>query len=282
MASQPGLRIGDLAAGSGVNEATLRMWETRHGFPAPQRLKSGHRRYTQRDLEAVRAVVRARAEGLSLAGAIERARRLVAEQAPSVYALLRERFPALQPYVLGKPSMLRLSRALEDECALRAQRPVVFGSFQQERLYRASEARWRDLTRTAELAIVFADFDRLRRPRGAPVEVPLESSAELRREWVIVFDAPNVAACLAGWERPRGAARERFFETVWTVERRVARHAARVFADLAARADAALVDGMRERLADEPVPVPDDVPTAVAVASRMVVYAAGEERQGPA
>ena len=277
MAPVTGLSIGDLAAGSGVNEATLRMWESRHGFPVPQRLQSGHRRYSERDLEAVRSVVRARAEGLSLAGAIERARRLVAEQAPSVYGALRERFPELHPYVFGKHALLRLSRALEDECALRARRPVVFGAFQRVRFYRESEPRWRELARTAELAIVFADFERARRPRHAPAEVPLERSAELRREWVIVFDAPNVAACLAGWERPVGTSRERLFETVWTVERGVARHAARVCADLAAQANPALVEGVRERLADEPVPAPEDVRTAVAVASRMVVYATGED-----
>jgi MerR family transcriptional regulator, light-induced transcriptional regulator len=277
MASAAGLSIGDLAAATGVNEATLRMWETRHGFPVPQRLRSGHRRYTERDAEAVRSVVRARSAGLSLAGAIERARRLAAEQAPSVYGALRDRFPELQPYVLRKHALLRLSRALEDECTLRARRPDVFACFQEERFYRQSERRWRELARTAELTIVFADFSRARRPRNAPAEVPLETTAELRREWIIVFDAPNVAACLVAWERPEGASGERLFETIWTVERTVARHAARVCADLAARVDPALVEGVRERLADEPSPVPEDVRTAVAVASRVVVYATGED-----
>ena len=278
MASATGLSIGDLAAGSGVNEATLRMWESRHGFPVPQRLDSGHRRYSERDLEAVRSVVRARAEGLSLASAIERARQLLSEQAPSVYAALRDAFPELRPYVLSKRSVLRLSHALEDECALRARRPVVFGAFQEERFYRASERRWRELARTAELAIVFADFDRLRRPARAPAEVPLDTAAELLREWVVVFDAPNVAACLAAWERPAGGEGERLFEAIWTVERAVVRHAARVCADLAAQQDPALVEDVRERLADAPVPAPDDVRAAVAVASRMVVYATGEDR----
>lgn len=277
MATATSLSIGDLAAESGVSEATLRMWESRHGFPVPERLPSGHRRYTEHDLEAVRSVLRARAEGLSLAGAIERARRLATEQAPSVYAALRERFPELQPYVFGKDTVLRLTRALEDECALRARRPVVFGGFQRERFYRESETRWRELARTAELAVVFADFDRARRPRRAPAEVPLERAAELRREWVIVFDAPNIAACLVAWERPTGGSGRRVFETVWTVERAVARHAARTCADLAAHTDPALVAAVRERLADEPVAAAEDVRTAVAVAGRMVVYATGED-----
>jgi DNA-binding transcriptional MerR regulator len=271
------LSIGDLAARSGVNEATLRMWETRHGFPVPQRRESGHRRYSEQDLDAVLSVVRARAEGLSLAGAIDRARRLALEQTPSVFSALREAFPELQPYVLGKRSLLQLSRALEDECALRARRPVLFGGFQQERFYRASEPRWRELSRTAELAIVFADFARLRRPKHAPAEVPLGPGAELRREWVIVFDAPNIAGCLAAWERPATGSRGRVFETIWTVERAVVRHAARVCADLAAQTNPDLVEGVREQLADEPAPAPDDVRNAVAVASRMVIYATGED-----
>jgi DICT domain-containing protein len=273
----PDLSIGDLAARSGINEATLRMWETRHGFPVPQRRESGHRRYSEQDLDAVLSVVRARAEGLSLAGAIERARRLALEQTPSVFSALREAFPELHPYVLGKRSLLQLSRALEDECALRARRPVLFGAFQRERFYRASEPRWRELARTAELAIVFADFARPRRPKHAPAEVPLGPGAELRREWVIVFDAPNIAGCLAAWERPATDSRGRVFETIWTVERAVVRHAARVCADLAAQTNADLVEGVREQLADEPAPAPGDVRNAVAVASRMVIYATGED-----
>jgi DICT domain-containing protein len=273
----PDLSIGDLAARSGINEATLRMWETRHGFPVPQRRESGHRRYSEQDLDAVLSVVRARAEGLSLAGAIERARRLALEQTPSVFSALREAFPELHPYVLGKRSLLQLSRALEDECALRARRPVLFGAFQRERFYRASEPRWRELARTAELAIVFADFARPRRPKHAPAEVPLGPGAELRREWVIVFDAPNIAGCLAAWERPATASRGRVFEAIWTVERAVVRHAARVCADLAAQTSADLVEGVREQLADEPAPAPGDVRNAVAVASRMVIYATGED-----
>jgi MerR family transcriptional regulator, light-induced transcriptional regulator len=276
MASGTGLSIGELAAASGVRDATLRMWESRHGFPLPTRLGSGHRRYDAADLESVRSIVRARAEGLSLASAIERARRLVEGQAPSVYGAIRDRFPELDPYVLGKPALLRLSRALEDEVALSAQRPVIFGAFQRERHYRESEPRWRELARSSELAIVFADFARSRRPRHAPAELPLARSAELHREWVIVFDSPNIAACLAAWERPSAPSTARRFETIWTVDRRVARHAAHVCCELAAQADPALVEGVRERLADEPRPVAEDVATAVAVASRMVVYAADD------
>jgi DICT domain-containing protein/predicted DNA-binding transcriptional regulator AlpA len=278
MPTAPTLTIRQIADQSGINEATLRMWESRHGFPHPERLASGHRRYSERDLDAVRSVVRARAEGLSLASAIERARRLEEEPDPSVFGALRERFPQLQPFVLPKRVLIRLSHALEDECCLRARRPVLFASFQHERFYRAAEERWREISRTADTAIVFADFAKLRRPRGAPVEVPLAATDELMREWVIVCDAPDIAACLVAWERPRGRGQPRRFEAIWTVERDVVRHAARACADLAARVDPDLAAGVRERLAGPAVEGDGEVRHAVALATRMVFYALEGER----
>jgi DNA-binding transcriptional MerR regulator len=268
-----GLSIREIAAASGVNEATLRMWETRHGFPTPRRLPSGHRRYSERDVEAVRSVLRARAEGLSLVTAIERARRLGEQRVPSVYAAIRERFPELDPHEMPKRALIKLSRALEDECALRAHRPILFGSFQHQRFYRAVEDRWRELSRTAELTIVFADFGSRRGRAKRPVRVPLDPADELMREWMVVCDAPNMAACLIGWERPPSRG-ERIFEAVWTVERPIVRAAARICADLAARTEPGLVAGIRERLADTPAVDESDLRNAVSLASRMVHYAA--------
>ena len=51
------------------------MWERRHGFPEPERLPKGHRRYSKRDIELVRRVASERAAGVSLPLAIERATR---------------------------------------------------------------------------------------------------------------------------------------------------------------------------------------------------------------
>ena len=62
-----GLAMGDLVGRTGVPEGTLRMWERRHGFPVPERLPSGHRRYRESDVELVLRVVRLRETGLSLA-----------------------------------------------------------------------------------------------------------------------------------------------------------------------------------------------------------------------
>ena len=45
-----GLRIRDVVERTGVGEATLRAWEQRYGFPEPERLPSGHRRYRESDV----------------------------------------------------------------------------------------------------------------------------------------------------------------------------------------------------------------------------------------
>jgi DNA-binding transcriptional MerR regulator len=272
----PRLSIRELAAGSGVSEGTLRMWESRHGFPEPQRLPSGHRRYTERDVERVRAVVRARDEGLSLPRAIERARRLDEEGRPSVFGALRERFPELHPHPLPKPVLVRLSHAIEDECAVREPRSLLFGGFQDERFYRASEPRWRELTRTAERAIVFAGFGRTSRPRGGPLEVALAPSDVLMREWVVVCDGPRSGACLAGRQLPAsGRGDQPWFETLWTVDRAVVREASRVCRDLAARSAPEDVEDLRERLADTPPPADADARAAMELSTRMILYAVG-------
>jgi MerR family transcriptional regulator, light-induced transcriptional regulator len=239
------LTIGDLVERTGVSEGTLRMWERRHGFPAPERLPSGHRRYREADVELVQQIVRERAAGLSLPAAIARARDSAPPFEASIFAGLRRHRPELQPIRLRKPLLLALSRAIEDESCARAERPLLFGSFQRERFYRQSERRWREFARTAELAVVFADFARARRPAGAPVELPVEREAPLNREWAVVCEAPGHAVCLAGVELPsprrrRDEARE--FEVIWSVEPDVVRAASEICLGLARHAGEGLAD----------------------------------------
>lgn len=263
----------EMSARSGVSEATLRMWELRHGFPKPQRRSSGHRRYSELDLTRVRAVIRARDTGLSLQAAIELASGQEEEQPPSVYAALRQRFPTLEAQLLPKRAVLAMSRAIEDECLARAERPVLFGCFQRERFYRESESRWLELARTAERAVVLADFARVRRPRNAPVEVPIRAGEPLAREWAIVCESPSFAACLTGWERPGEAYGQRVFETTWTVEAQVVRLAAQVCWRLATQAGPGLLDDLRERLYDTPVSRELELLSAIQLSTRMVRYA---------
>ncbi|MFL5860804.1 MAG: DICT sensory domain-containing protein [Solirubrobacteraceae bacterium] len=268
------LSIGELAARTGVGEGTLRMWEARHDFPAPQRLPSGHRRYSPRELERVASVRRAREEGLSLAVAIERVRRLEAEPRPSVYGAIRDRFDHLHPQLLPKPALMWLSHAIEDECCSRAARPLLFACFQQERFYRQAEGRWRTLAATAERAVVLADFRQVRRPKHAAAEVPIAQTDPLMREWVVVCEAGQHSACMIAWERPMAQAATRVFETIWSVETEVVREAARVCCDLIARRAADLVADLRNRLADQPAATSSaQARGAVALASRILAYA---------
>jgi DNA-binding transcriptional MerR regulator len=236
--------IGDVVRRTGVAEGTLRMWERRHGFPSPSRLASGHRRYSEGDLQAVQRVVAERAAGITLAVAIERAT-CPTPLAPSLFAWLRHNHPELDSQLLQRPSMLALSQAIEDESLARAERPLLFACFQRERAYREQEARWRKLARGAELTCVFADFPRARRPRGGPTDVPTAVSSPLVREWAVVCDAPGYGVCLSGWEKPPARRRPgaSSFEALWTVEPEIVRGAARVCAALAA-------DGLGELSAD--------------------------------
>ena len=254
MSMQPagqGLGIGEVVERTGVAEATLRMWERRYGFPAPERLASGHRRYSEHEVELIRGVAAKRAAGLALPVAVAQARSEGSQPATSVYAALRRQRPDLEPRVLLKPMMLALSHAIEDEALARAEQLMVFGSFQRERFYRQAQMRWRELSRTAELAVVFADFARLRTPRRAPAEVPVPREHPLNREWALVCEGQDFALCLAGWEPPESGQVPdgmRRFEAIWSVEPDVVREASRICCAIAAARRPGIAEAGRARL----------------------------------
>jgi MerR family transcriptional regulator, light-induced transcriptional regulator len=275
-ASAIGLGIGEVVERTGVAEATLRMWERRYGFPVPERLASGHRRYSDSEIELIRAVVAKRAAGLALPVAIEQARSEGSQPATSVYAALRRRRGDLEPRVLVKPMMLALSHAIEDEALARAERLMAFGSFQRERFYRQAQLRWRELARTADVAVVFADFARLRAPRGAPVEIPVPRDHPLNREWALVCEGQDFALCLTGWEPPESVQRPdgmRRFEAIWSVEPEVVREALRICCAIAAAKRPAVADAARARLEAPLSAAPESqLRLASAVTARMLSH----------
>jgi DICT domain-containing protein len=269
------LTIREVARRTGVPEGTLRMWETRYGFPVPERLPSGHRRYSEDDVQRVQQVSRDREAGMSMPAAIERARQIASEPEPSIFAGVRRRRPDLLPYLLAKRTLIGLSHAIEDECAARAERPVLFGSFQRERFYRDAEPRWRELARTSEAAVVFADFAKARTPANAPAELPIARQDPLGREWSLICDASGYAAFLAAWERPgqeRVPDLERRFETVWSVEPRLVREAARIAAGFVERSRPDLLAPIVERLRETPPPSGEELRLVGALTNRMVAY----------
>jgi len=271
---ESGLAIGDLAEQTGVPAATLRSWETRYGFPRPRRLEGGHRRYDRGDIALVAEVLRQRAAGLSLEAAIGLANSRGAEGDSSVFAGLRRRQPDLLPQVVRKSTLLALTRAMEDEYCARAERAVLFASFQRQRFYRRSRERWTELARTALVTTVFADFTGPPEPGAALIEVPVPAGAPLRREWTLVCEAPDYPACLTAWEFPgqgNVADADRRFEALWTLSPPAVRDAATICARLAERFSPGLQ--LVDRLPPEPPPPASaDLQHATGLLGRMISY----------
>jgi DICT domain-containing protein len=279
------LSTAQLAERTGVPAGTLRMWESRHGFPAPERLPGGHRRYRTRDVENVRAVARLREQGLSMTAAIAQVMRSEAPLPASVFAGLHERHAEVRPARLSKRAVLSLTHAIEDEYCARASRGLLVACFQHERFYRQAERRWRELGRTTQLAVALADFPALRQPDRAPVEVPIAADQPLAREWTLVIDAPGAQACLAAWEQPAQTELpdlDRRFEVLWSFEPTVVRAASEVAIDV--------IDGFAPSVAERAVeaighpaaaPAPE-LRFASALAHRMVGYLAGSLDGGQA
>ncbi|MEP7090385.1 MAG: DICT sensory domain-containing protein [Nocardioidaceae bacterium] len=276
----PGLTIGDLATRTGLAPATLRMWESRHGFPVPRRLESGHRRYDERDVELVQQVVRRRDGGsrleVAIAGvALAHAALGDPPGAPSVYATMRKLHPGLHPQRLKKSTLLAISWAIEDECCSRSEKPMIFGSFQKERYYRAAEERWAELARVARSTFVFAGFP------GEPSEVErttfieLPKDAPMLREWAVVCDAHDYPALLTAWELPGQSTvpdKQRLFESIWTVEPSAVRDAARACAQVAQQLGHVEATPLLYELADNPPPPPVELLQATSLLNRVVAY----------
>ena len=273
--AQDGLSIGELARQSGVPAATLRSWEDRYGFPRPQRLAGGHRRYEKGDSALIEEVLRLRASGMSLQAAIGQAVARVAEAELSVFAGLRRRHPGLMPQELSKATLLAMTLAMEDECCARAEHAALFAGFQQERFYRQSRERWKELARTARVAVAFADFGESSGPDASPLTVCIPADAPLRREWFLVCAAPDYPAFISGWEFPGQLGipdTQRRFEVLWSVDPPVVRDAALICAQIAralspglARLSGDLPDGA-------PPPASADLHRAIGLFNRMASY----------
>lgn len=65
---------------TGLKPDTLRAWERRYGLPVPQRTDSGHRLYSQKDIQLLKWLITRQDEGMSISRAIELWRRLETEE----------------------------------------------------------------------------------------------------------------------------------------------------------------------------------------------------------
>lgn len=271
--SVPQMSIGDLAEATGVAPGTLRMWESRHGFPRASRQEGGHRRYGGDEAERVLRVVRDRERGLSLAMAIERAIAWAPGQAPSLVAAMRARQPELETRRLPFEAILAVSHAIEDECFARAGHPVVLGSFQTETAYRGSATRWRELARTASCALVLGDFPPGWQDSEGPGAIALAPDSPVLREWAVVCVDDHYTASLTAWEQPQ-AADARCFEAVWTTSPAAAAATIDAALRLAGQGPDVLPAAARETLDRARGATEADVTATLALANRMVGYLA--------
>jgi len=272
---QDGLSIGELARQTGVPAATLRSWEERYGFPRPRRLEGGHRRYHRGDTAAIGEVLRLRGSGLSLQAAIGQAAARGPDAELSLFAGLRRRRPGLMPQELTKATLLAITQAMEDECCARAEHAALFAGFQQERFYRQSRERWRELARTARVTVIFTDFGESSGPDASPLTVRIPADAPLRREWFVVCAAPDYPAFLSGWEFPGQTAvpdGRRRFEVLWSVDPPVVQDAALICAQIAGALSPSLGRLAGDLPDGAPPPASADLHRAIGLFNRMTSY----------
>ena len=126
------------------------------------------------------------------------------------------------------------------------------------------------------MAVVFADFARVRTPHNGAVEVPVSREHPLNREWALVCEGQDFAVCLTGWETPdsrQGQDEMRRFEAIWSVEPEVVREASRICCAIAAAKRPAIAEAARARLqAPLSVAPESQVRLASAVTARMLSY----------
>src|SRR3954470_11434673 len=72
---------------TGLKPDTLRAWERRYGLPDPQRTESGHRLYSQNDINMLKWLSMRQEEGMSISRAVELWKSLQARQGSLVQVM---------------------------------------------------------------------------------------------------------------------------------------------------------------------------------------------------
>lgn len=254
------LTIGDLSDRSGIATATLRMWETRYGFPEPRRLSSGHRRYRTQDVELVREVVRLRDTGLRLDAAIDAVTsddgpdpddaptrpeptdtggspapspgttatgQLAAPLAApaSAYAAVRRRLPDVVPQRLAEASLVAVAVAALDELRARAFTGVaVHAVLRTPDQLAQLRGAWDEVALLADEACLLLAYADPLAPPGARV---VAGDEPLARELCFVSEHPRFPLALVGWAADADDAGTEY-ETVLSVDPGVVRAVADV------------------------------------------------------
>jgi MerR family transcriptional regulator, light-induced transcriptional regulator len=123
---------------TGLKPDTLRAWERRYGVPAPQRTDSGHRLYSQHDIDTLKWLLVRQNEGMSISRAVELWHRLQADGldpltaavAPGAQRAPESRSPSapMAPVVFGDGNTVAgMRQSWVDAC-------LAFDEYQAEQL----------------------------------------------------------------------------------------------------------------------------------------------------
>ena len=135
------------------------------------------------------------------------------------------------------------------------------------------------MARHADAATVFADFAALRRPSGAPVEVPIAEGDALANEWAVDRRRPRLRGVPAGLgaarrDRARRPGRRRpALRGDLDLDPRATRRAAQAAARLAGNADAGVrATGSRSCWPTARWRMEQPAPALTALTNRMLAY----------
>ena len=109
------LSIGALARATGVAVETLRTWESRYGFPAPERKPSGHRVYPVSTVPRLRRIAQALILGHRAGQVVGASDEALGRLLETSAAARPTPAPASLPPAEDVPALLRLARAFDGE-----------------------------------------------------------------------------------------------------------------------------------------------------------------------
>jgi MerR family transcriptional regulator, light-induced transcriptional regulator len=109
----------------------------------------------------------------------------------------------------------------------------------------------------------------------------------VQREWALLCDAPDLPACVTGWEHPGQDGKpdaDRIFEALWSVDPAVVRSATMIAVGLAEAASPGRFSPLQARLAEPAAPGSADLHRASGLLERTLDYLTTRwaEGHGPA
>lgn len=142
--------------------------------------------------------------------------------------------PNLRCQVYFKTSLTALSHAMEDLVIVGTDKPLVIANFQQERFYLQETRRYQRIAqRTDQVYVLAAPESNLTAISSPYVTVPFDPNDALVQEWHLIIVGQRYNACIicqeyASLVEAASLDHARQFQGIWTFDREVTIHAARL------------------------------------------------------